>query len=124
MDTFVLEAKCHMELKNKQSGKVFGYRVKLSVLNPELYFHINGMVVRPPDDKNPSWRVLTPAIGKTVIVEFNGKESQLWAELKPVCLRAVWDFLEEKNLSSSDVIGDSNEEFTDQLLKQLTDSGY
>ena len=127
MGNYNLEAQVHKSLKNKQ-GKLFGYRVKLFVLEPDLGFFINGMVVCPPNDKVAEWVVYTPKVGNARIVEFNGKESKLWPEIQIVCLDAVKEYLRHEKLVKADDIeiydGLSNEEFNKQMMDDLTKAGY
>lgn len=97
---FTVEAEYHMPLKNKQ-GVYFGHRVKVSVLDPELGFYINGMVVCPPDEtKNTDWVVFTPKQGNARIIEFNGKESKLWHEIRKACLDEVQEHIRIHNLNN------------------------
>lgn len=127
MGMFELEAECHMELKNKK-GEIFGFRVKLSVLDSDLAFYINGIVLRPPDEKKNYWRTLTPKVGKTVIVEFNGKESKLWPEVHEACVGAVFDYLRKNNIDPDKVGGIegglSVADYNKMLKKGLEESGY
>ncbi len=100
MSIFTIEAEYHMPLKNKQ-GVYFGHRVKVALLDSELGFYINGMVVCPPDaNKNTDWVVFTPKQGNARIIEFNGKESKLWPEIRQACLDAVWEHIRVNNLDN------------------------
>ena len=122
MKLYSVEAQWHMELKDKKSGKVYAHRVKVFVLDADLGFYINGMVVYPPDNENLEWRVYTPKVGKARIIEFNGKESKLWPEIKEVCIDAVKEYLRTEKL---DTVMDeapfdlSTEEFNKQYKKAL-----
>ncbi len=127
MGIFSLEAEVHKPLKNKQ-GELFGYRVKLSLLDPDLGFFINGMVVCPPGDKISEWVVYTPKVGNARIIEFNGKESKLWPDIQAVCIDAVKEYLRHEKLDIADDTekydGLSKEEFDKQLLDDLTKAGF
>lgn len=89
-----VEAEWHMELKDKKSGKVYAHRVKVKVLDPDLGIYINGMVVYLPDgDKYPNLTVTTPKAGNARIIEFAGKTSKLWSEIKQACEDVVNEHL-------------------------------
>ena len=80
---YQVEASIHKQLKNGS------YRVKVSILHPELLMYINGMVVFEPDNaKYTDWVVFTPTQFHARIVEF-AKDSQLWQEIQIACVHAV-----------------------------------
>ena len=45
MSTYYVEAQFHMELIDKTTKKPYAYRIKVLVLDDDLSFEINGMVV-------------------------------------------------------------------------------
>jgi hypothetical protein len=123
MKLFNVEAQWHMLLKTG------GHRVKVSVLNPDLSFYINGMVVYPPDgDKYQDWSVLTPKVGNARIIEFAAKTSKLWPEIKEACIDAVKEQLRHDKLDSTDdaVLYESKspEEFNKHLMDDLKNAGF
>lgn len=126
MKTFNVEAEWHMELFNKKKD-FFGHRVKVSVLNTELGFYINGMVVCPPEtSKTGNWEVYTPKQGNARIIEFNGKESKLWHEIKEVCIDAVKEHLRHEKLDAPDnsIYEKSESEFNKQMMEDMEKLGF
>lgn len=127
MNIFNIEAEYHMPLKNKQ-GVYFGHRVKVALLDPELGFFINGMVVCPPNEKSTEWSVFTPKQGNARIIEFNGKESKLWPEIKEACLKAVREHERPTTLvAAQDPMlkeGLGNEEFNKLMIKDMEGLGF
>jgi hypothetical protein len=110
MSHFNVEAEWHMELKDKRSGKVYAHRVKVKVLDPDLGFYINGMVVYLPDgDKFPNLTVTTPKAGNARIIEFAGKSSILWKEIKQACEDVVNENLRMSKLDKVVEDFDENE---------------
>lgn len=129
MNVFNVEAEWHMELFNKKTGEFFGHRVKVLVLDTDLGFYINGMVVRPPEiTKSGEWEVYTPKQGNARIIEFNGKESKLWPEIKEACIDEVKEHLRHKKLDTADnMAGYENKtdaEVNKQLLKDIEKLGF
>lgn len=126
MSLYNVEAEWHMELKNK-NGEYFGHRVKVLILDADLGFYINGMVVCPPNGKN-DWAVFTPKAGNARIIEFNGKESKLWPEIKEACIDAVKEHLRHEKLDVVDGMkqydGLSQEEFDNKLREDLDRIGF
>jgi len=123
-----VEAEYHMELKNKQ-GKFFGHRVKVLVLDDDLGFYINGMVVSPPEcNKEKVWMVYTPKQGNARIIEFNGKKSKLWPEIKEACLNVVLEHLRHEKLDVADGMEQydelSREEFDKKMREGLDNLGF
>jgi hypothetical protein len=123
MNTYSVEAEYHMLLKNGS------HRVKIKVLDPDLGFWINGMVVFPPGVRNHTdWTVYTPKAGNARIIEFNGKESKLWPEIKAACIDVVQEQERTDKLSpNEDMAGYENkttEEFNKQMLEDLKKAGF
>ena len=102
MSAYCVEAQVHMELTDKITKKAYAYRVKVLVLDDDLSFEINGMVVYPPSDEKPKWTVYTPTVGKARIIGFNTKEtpqrSLLWPDIQSVCIAAVQEHLSYKGV--------------------------
>lgn len=123
MNTYNVEAEYHMPLKNGS------HRVKITVLDTDLGFYINGMVVFPPGvRKHTDWTVYTPKVGNARIIEFNGKESKLWPEIKEACIDIVQEQERIDKLSpTDDMAGYENkttEEFNKQMLDDLKKAGF
>lgn len=93
MSAYYVEAQVHMELVDKVTKKAYAYRVKVLVLDDDLSFEINGMVVFPPSDEKPNWTVYTPTVGKARIIGFNtnetSKKSLLWPDIQAACIEAT-----------------------------------
>lgn len=98
--SYYVEAQVHMELKDKITHKAYAYRVKVLVLDDDLSFEINGMVVFPPSDKKPDWTVYTPTVGNARIIGFNTKEtsqkSLLWPDIQAACIAATQEHLRQE----------------------------
>lgn len=123
MKLFNVEAEWHMVLKTG------GHRVKVLVLDSDLGFYINGMVVYPPDgDKHMDWTVYTPRVGNARIIEFAAKTSKLWPEIKEACIDAVKEQLRHDGLdSAADAAlyeNKSMEDFNKQLMDDLKNAGF
>lgn len=124
MSVYNVEAQFHMELLDKKTNKVYAYRVKVIVLDDDLSFEINGMVVWPPNDKRPTWTVYTPTVGKARIIGFNTKEtsqkSLLWPEIQAACIAATQEYLRHAKVDASDDMAEYeglNKEEFDKKLK-------
>lgn len=124
-----VEAEYHMDLYSRKTGEFFGYRVKVSILDDALGFYINGMVVSPPEcNKEKTWMVFTPKQGNARIIEFNGKNSKLWPEIKQVCLDVVWEHIRQQKMGNNEdpLLNEelSTEEFNKQMMKDLDNLGF
>ena len=106
MSTYNVEAQFHMELIDKITKKAYAYRVKVLVLDDDLSFEINGMVVFPPSDEKPKWTVYTPTVGKARIIGFNTKEtsqkSLLWLDIQAACIASMQEYLRHEKLDTAD----------------------
>jgi|GEM_PF-1570324 len=129
MSVYSVEAQLHMELVNKLTGKVYAYRVKVLVLDDDLSFEINGMVVYPPSDKRPTWTVYTPTVGKARIIGFNTKEtsqkSVLWPEIQAACIAVTQEYTRHGKIDNADGMAEyeglSKEEFDKKLEDKWRD---
>jgi len=124
MSAYNVEAQVHMELKDKITQKAYAYRVRVIVLDDDLSFEINGMVVFPPSDKKPDWTVYTPTVRNARIIGFNTKEtsqkSLLWPDIQAACITATQEYLRiEKLDTANDMVqyeGLSKNEFDNKLI--------
>jgi hypothetical protein len=128
MKLYNIEAEWHMKLKNRH-GEFFGHRVKVLVLDDDLGFFINGMVVCPPEtSKTGGWEVYTPKAGNARIIEFNGKKSKLWPEIKDACIDAAKEYLRSEKLDALEEVEQferlSKEEFDKKMTDDLRRAGF
>lgn len=117
MNVFHVEAQYHTELRNGS------HRVKLNILESDIKFHINGMVVFPPNVKDhKDWTVYTPSIGRTRIIEFDGQISSLWSEIQTACIEVVQEQLRHERLDRSNAT-DGLENLSDEEMKKQIQDG-
>lgn len=125
MSAYNVEAQVHMGLNDKITHKAYAYRVKVLVLDDDLSFEINGMVVFPPSDKKPNWTVYTPTVGKARIIGFNTKEtsqkSLLWLDIQAACIAATQEYLRHEKLDTSDDLAQYEGLSTEAFNKKLSD---
>lgn len=99
-----------------------GYRVKVSIHG--LGFHINGMVVFPPNGEHKDWGVFTPQgqskSGRFKQLEF-AKKSQLWQEIYKACISAVKFYNGDDNFAPGLVDTDITDE---ELRKQVENLNF
>jgi len=127
MNAFNVEAQYHMYLE-----KIGAHRVRVLVLDDDLSFEINGMVVFPPSDKRPEWTVYTPTVGNARIIGFNTKEtskkSLLWPDIQAACIAATQEHLRHEKLDTADNTvqyeGLSKKEFDNKLIEGTSKLGY
>jgi hypothetical protein len=121
MTTFNVEAEYHMFIE-----KIGAHRVKVLVLDDDLSFEINGMVVFPPSDKKPDWTVYTPTVGKARIIGFNTKEtsqkSLLWPDIQVACIAAVQEHQRLNSMYATDEIPEHKEISNKKIDSKLIES--
>jgi len=122
MNAFNVVADYHMPLE-----KIGAHRLRVLVLDEDLSFEINGMVVFPPSDKRPEWTVYTPTVGNARIIGFNTKEtsqkSLLWPDIQAACITATKEYLRNEKIDASDDMSEyenlSDEEFKKKIKDDL-----
>lgn len=131
MSVYNVVAQVHMELLNKVTHKAHAYRVRVLVLDDDLSFEINGMVVFPPSDKK-DWTVYTPTVRNARIIGFNTKEtsqkSLLWPDIQAACISATQEYLRHEKLDTTDGSvqdeGLSIKEVDSKLIGGINKLGY
>lgn len=125
MSAYNVEAQFHMELIDKITKKAYAYRVKVLVLDDDLSFEINGMVVFPPSVEKPNWTVYTPTVGKARIIGFNTKEtsqkSLLWPDIQAACIAATQEYLRHSRLDTADDMAEFEGLSGEALNKKLSE---
>ena len=121
MTTFNVEAEYHMFIE-----KIGAHRVKILVLDDDLSFEINGMVVFPSSVKKPEWTVYTPSVGKARIIGFNTKEtsqkSLLWPDIQAACIAAVQEHQRLESMDATDDIPEHKEISNKKIDSKLIES--